>query len=529
MKSIDYMTFMKNFSFLLVTLFLWGCQEEDTAMPEISPTTEANRVTDGMTVLGGQLENPYSVENMRNALRHLALATRSGITEDAIRTTHYYVKFKPKNQQELDLIKQDSTINWYDIPLDYEIEQYGTYYHDPSVPDTLPTYQYASIEVAKWAEVERIGVNYEILSELFIPDEDKDESENPMTRVGNGWNEELTDALVEESLRLTGNDGEYESGPQTRARNNWRPAGRISYYDDVLGKTIGLEGVKVKARRWFTTHTGFVDAEGYYSCDGRFKRPANYSFGLDRYDFQVNGDGVRVFYDGPKRTGNWDYHFARSKSHREFFGATVFRAAYHYYYKDIGGLRRPPLNSFWRTKMKLKAIYQNNGDNGNFKSHRRFLGLGSAIKIWNPTRSTDEIYATAIHELAHAAHWRMIVKEPGTNRYRDYHNAEDKMTESWATGVQWYLTRMVYPKYRGRPQGTPNYTNVVIDLVDSQADDWQNNGKAYIQGDKIEGYTMSQIETALQGCNTWKKWRDNIKQKYNNKTKQYVDELFASW
>lgn len=78
MKSIDYMTFMKNFSFLLVTLFLWGCQEEDTAMPEISPTTEANRVTDGMTVLGGQLENPYSVENMRNALRHFALATRSG-------------------------------------------------------------------------------------------------------------------------------------------------------------------------------------------------------------------------------------------------------------------------------------------------------------------------------------------------------------------------------------------------------------------------------------------------------------------
>ena len=157
------------------------------------------------------------------------------------------------------------------------------------------------------------------------------------------------------------------------------------------------------------------------------------------------------------------------------------------------------------------------------------MGLGSEIKIWNPTSSTDEIYATAIHELAHAAHWRMIVKEPGTNRYRDYHNAEDKMTESWATGVQWYLTRMVYPKYRGRPQGTPNYTNVVIDLVDSQADDWQNNGKAYIQGDKVEGYTMSQIETALQGCNTWKKWRDNIKQKYNNKTKQYVDELFASW
>ena len=78
-------------------------------------------------------------------------------------------------------------------------------------------------------------------------------------------------------------------------------------------------------------------------------------------------------------------------------------------------------------------------------------------------------------------------------------------------------------------QGTPNYTNVVIDLVDSQIDDWQNNGKTYAQGDKVEGYTMSQIESALIGCDTWNKWRDNIKRKYNNNTKQYVDELFASW
>ena len=60
-------------------------------------------------------------------------------------------------------------------------------------------------------------------------------------------------------------------------------------------------------------------------------------------------------------------------------------------------------------------------------------------------------------------------------------------------------------------------------------DDWQNNGKTYVQGDKVEGYTMSQIENALIGCNKWDKWRDNIKRKYNNNTKQYVDELFASW
>lgn len=193
-------------------------------------------------------------------------------------------------------------------------------------------------------------------------------------------------------------------------------------------------------------------------------------------------------------------------------------------------LRRPPQNSFWQTQMKLKGFDEKDDNNGNFKSHRRFLGLGNSIKLYNPQNSMIEIYATTIHELAHAAHWRMIVKKPSTNRYRDYHFAETKMKESWATGVQWYLTRMVYPRYEGRSYSKrqPNYTNVVIDLVDSKFDDGTNNGKSYSEGDKVEGYDMYQLETALQGCDTWNKWRDKIKQ-YKNLTQGYVDELFAAW
>lgn len=210
--------------------------------------------------------------------------------------------------------------------------------------------------------------------------------------------------------------------------------------------------------------------------------------------------------------------------------ATVFRAAYHYYYKSIGGLRRPPLNSFWKTQMKLKAYNETNDDvNGNFNSARRFLGMGSAIKIYNPHKDEDDIYATTIHELSHAAHWRMIVQEPNSNRYGDYHDAEDKMCESWACGVQWYLTKMVYNGYKGRYYSStqPNYSNIVIDLIDKEGD--KNFGKNDQQGDKVTGYTMSQIESALIGCDTWIKWRNNIKIKYNNETEEYIDQLFAAW
>ena len=33
----------------------------------------------------------------------------------------------------------------------------------------------------------------------------------------------------------------------------------------------------------------------------------------------------------------------------------------------------------------------------------------------------------------------------------------------------------------------------------------------------------------LSGCDTWDKWKNNIKSKYSNATKQHLDELFAAW
>ena len=92
----------------------------------------------------------------------------------------------------------------------------------------------------------------------------------------------------------------------------------------------------------------------------------------------------------------------------------------------------------------------------------------------------------------------------------------------------WYLTKMVYPRHKGGITILPEYTQVVVDLIDTEDEDNTNYGKNKFNGDKVSGYTITQIEQALIGCNSWNKWRDNIK-KYNNKTKQHVDELFEAW
>jgi hypothetical protein len=84
-------------------------------------------------------------------------------------------------------------------------------------------------------------------------------------------------------------------------------------------------------------------------------------------------------------------------------------------------------------------------------------------EIYNPNNSSSQIYATTIHELAHASHWELRRGEWNDN------NLETKVKESWARGVEWELTRMVYPssKYKGRFWNTnqKDYTLVMADMI----------------------------------------------------------------
>jgi|GEM_PF-3360761 len=47
--------------------------------------------------------------------------------------------------------------------------------------------------------------------------------------------------------------------------------------------------------------------------------------------------------------------------------------------------------------------------------------------------------------------------------------------------------------------------------------------------DKVEGYTMQQIENALVGAFTWEQWKNNILNMYENETEIYLEALFDRW
>jgi hypothetical protein len=531
-----------------------------------------------MTKLGEKLENPYSVENMKKAWEKLKSSQPNGRIsgEDLeITATHLYIQFKPKSEDELAILQRDSTLILYTYPLDYEIEQAGDFYHDPELPLDRPTYQYCAVAVDKKLPE---GVEFEILEELFIPDEDYDDDENQTNgRIATSGTME---ALVDEALLITGNLEEEASDYSNARRSKWRPAGTIRVWDENIGTTnstrrifshweyydcgggldefegirrirpieqqckravyryetvvidgsyVGLSGAKVRARRWFTTHEGITDANGRFSCNGRFRRDANYSIKWERNDFDIRSGSIgQAILNGPKRHGDWN-HDIRSGSQRMY--AIVNQASSDYYYGNRLGLKSPPRNSFWKTKVKISVWDERDPDSkGSHCKDCRFLGISSRIRIWNNGVTFMAIYGTTIHELAHASHWELR-----KNNWKDKYT-ERKVKESWARGVQWAIGRLRYPNYRGGPIIRPDYTQVVVDMIDGRAPLNAfgnpidiNNGSENLTEDDVAGYTIQQIEDVLGNTSTWENWENNIRNRYNNGTEENLDELFNHW
>ena len=461
-------------------------------------------------VLGKQLENPYSVTNMRKALSVLKKETRSGLSsEEVIQATHHYIRFLPKDKDDVSVLKSDTTLILYDYPLDYEILSYGGY-HDPTCPRDTPTPLYASVPISYHLPD---NVEYEVLEDLFIPDE------YDLTETRSDYSSTFIKELVDKSLELTGNsDPDYS---ETKGGGSWHPRGSIRYFDATISAYVPIVGLQIRCRRWFTTYTAYTDWRGEFYCPETFSKSAEYSVVFERYDFEIKDAWLSTAkYQQDNQVGEWIVDFKNNALCTYY--CTIFRAAFKYYYQDIHGLSTPPRNSFWKNKLTILASTKDKEtEYGNTALWRRFF-TDSEIKLYTYAKDSRQTYATTIHELAHAAHWQLVIDAEGSNRNRDYNYAESSMVESWATGVQWYLTKDAYPSYRGKYPFS-YYTNVVLDLIDD--DDASNNGKPK---DGVSGINIVDIQNALIGCNTWEGWKNNIAAKYEDKRTQ-IENLFDSW
>lgn len=103
--------------FSFATIMLASCQKE----PSEKPQTLSDGIH-GNSVLGKKLENPYTVANMQKAWDNLYGEQR----KETISASHYYIKFIPRDEGDLSLLHNDTLLDLYQYPLDYEIIEGST-------------------------------------------------------------------------------------------------------------------------------------------------------------------------------------------------------------------------------------------------------------------------------------------------------------------------------------------------------------------------------------------------------------------
>ena len=472
-----------------------SCKKETSSTE--TPTSTNEPYKEGMIQLGKKINDPYSIENMRKAYANIA----GNNLKSELAPNKLYLRFLPKNEDELALLKSDTTLILYDFPLDYEIDMQGTYYHDPSLPKDAITWQYVVVPV----DYVIPNIKHEILYEVFIPAHE-DEGMLKSSEL------DFYARLEEESFRLTGNLPEVSEGNRLKGLlpAQWTPKGRIMVWDDLLYMNIPLQGAKVHGR-WSThTETCLTNADGYYTLP-QFRYEVNYAIKWERADWDIrDGNYWQAWYNGPKQKGDWNLTITGGKS---LMFATMHRAADKFFYGDNLGIRRPTQTN------STKLCYNDEYGAGEFWGNWGILGILPDIKIWgkannNSYNATNVIFGYTIHELGHQSHWQLI----GINQFA---NTSKIIYESWATAVEWALTNDEYHKLGSKynkdkakiynhEEGTQGwmrswplweYSPIFIDLIDDNNQRYKDNStvisNTIYPNDKIKGYTLSSIQNNI--------------------------------
>jgi len=530
---INMKFFKLNTGVLLALLLAISSCQEDDILTESIPIPKKSQFEEGMIKLGKKLENPYTVENMRKAYQNLSgnpQLESENISESEIEVTHLYVRFLPQSEEDYALLSNDTTLQLFDYPLDYEIEEGGTYYHDPELPDSGYTWKYCAVE----KDHDFPDLEYEIIEELFLPESMQDETFLESIDDWSFW-----DDLEIEALKITGNLDEPEDAVRKSRwrRKKWKPSGRITVDDDSGLGRVPVVGCKVRAYSWFTIKSDLTNGSGYFYINRNFKGHVNYSIKWERVDYDIrSGNWGQAYYNGPRyKQKAWNLNIG--KGGLSWVYAHVHRAAFRYWYNNTYGIKTPPKNRVWKRKVKIGVM--DKGGTPFFRRSNRWTTF-PIIKIYRKWSngtilSSQDIYESTIHELAHASHWALD-KSTFLKIISKDHLI---VIESWAVGVEHVFATDVYgtsihdwnnltfADINGHYKSI--YTPLVIDLIDNINQRATNRNSKDYPIDRVNGFTLGQIEDALEKVVTLKEWRDNLKSRYNISTDKRIDELFENY
>ena len=329
-------TYVRNIFLLIVISFaLISCEnlEKDIVQPasnkilsriDTIPETFPVYHEDDEIVLGQQRHNPYDIHNMLDAYNLLSDYRQNFIVGDhepEVNTLYYRVL--PRDSFDLALLSADSTVIYFDYPLDYDIERWGSYYHDPSLIDFEYTWLYAVVPINH--PLPTIGT-LEILAECYIPDEPvgNDNHYEDIPDWQNGFamleymaylisgNIDMYEpeivAIYDEILVETANRNlrYYQPTSDERTRSLlWdlitgvHPEGRFEVDNTYTGFNEGIKNAKVFIHNIVKIYCGPIDSHGWYHSTTRFRTHCCYHIRFENHHTLTNIYGGYKFLLGP--------------------------------------------------------------------------------------------------------------------------------------------------------------------------------------------------------------------------------------
>lgn len=419
----------RRIPFLLTGWTLWmgvallvGCSREDpVSLMERKAAGTTTAVAHEMIVLGDQLNDPYSVENVKSAVKRLYPTKADRID---LEPTHIYARFLPQTDEQLQQL-QELGLELSDHPFDYEILKEGDYYQDPDLDPHSITWQYTVVDKDFSFPS---TIRYEILDRCYIPDGDATRSDD-----GIDW-----DAVEREAFRLTGNEDML--APETKAQSV-QPQGRITIVDDLYsgGKPIGVSGVRVMTNVFVKFSTTYTDRDGYYTIPKKYSSNPRYRLVFKNTRGFCIGVNLIILPASVSTLGKGapdgkDVTITADSDRKLFCRCVVNNAVYDYIGRcgeeDMDITPPPSSLRLWifQNVENSSAVMTHHGAIVDMDVLSDFLnGCGWLIKLFAPdltigvkgSEDYSSIYSSVQHELAHCSHYARV-GNPYWDRYITY-------------------------------------------------------------------------------------------------------------
>ena len=453
------------FLFLWAALFLGACAAG--TLEGERPAPPASGLEHGMIVLGEQLEDPYSVENVSKALQSLYPSRAERVIPEA---TDLYVRFLPSGREQMDRL-QALGLTLLDHPMDYRILREGDYYQDPSVPEGSITWQY-SVVSKDFSFPE--DIRCEVLDECYLAEHD------PASKAdGIDWA-----AVEREAYRLTGNAAMLRAGTKDGDSTPVYAEGDVLLIDHDLGeKPVGVRGVLVCCNSFVKIAKGYTDVAGHYRLNRAFATEMRYRIVFKNEKGFATGFNLILLPASVSTLGTAGPEGVSvtidKKSERSLFCRSIINNACCDYFdscKGDGGeeISTPPDNlRIWcfQSLNVSGAVMMQHGCMIDQTLIGEWLGkFTSLVKMFLPDlviglkdcNSCKGIYSLVLHECAHASHYSKVgndfwdplaefmVKSFIASGSMSYGSAQDEgsgpvaVAEMWAYSVQTALMERRY-------------------------------------------------------------------------------------